>query len=71
MIYLDLTSALNLMIAYLDPGSGSILVQLLISALIGVGIFLRARWGKVKQWFGRSEEQGDDTVELEEDDFDV
>ena len=70
MIYLDLTSALTLMFAYLDPGSGSILVQLLISAVIGVGIYLRARWGKVKGWFSRSSGQAEDT-ELEDDDFDV
>ena len=34
--------------AYLDPGSGSVIIQILIAALLGVGIALRASWGKIK-----------------------
>jgi len=37
---------------YLDPGSGSFLIQLLIAALLGIGIAMRASWGKIKGWFG-------------------
>lgn len=37
---------------YLDPGSGSILIQLLIAALLGLGVAARASWGKIKGWFG-------------------
>ena len=39
-------------LAYLDPGSGSILVQLLLAALLGAGLALRASWGKIKSLFG-------------------
>jgi len=39
-------------LAYLDPGSGSFLLQLLIAALLGAGIALRASWSKVKKFFG-------------------
>ena len=39
-------------LAYLDPGSGSFLIQLLIAALLGAGIALRAYWSKVKKLFG-------------------
>lgn len=39
-------------LAYLDPGSGSFLIQLLIAALLGAGIVLRASWGKIKGYFG-------------------
>jgi hypothetical protein len=50
---------------YLDPGSGSFLIQLLIAALLGVGIALRASWGKIKTLFGKkatTDEDDDDTA---------
>ncbi len=50
---------------YLDPGSGSFLIQLLIAALLGVGIALRASWGKIKTLFGKkatTDEDDDDAV---------
>ena len=37
---------------YLDPGSGSFLVQLLIATILGLGIALRASWSKIRGWFG-------------------
>jgi hypothetical protein len=37
---------------YLDPGSGSFLIQLLIAALLGIGVAVRASWGRIKGWFG-------------------
>ena len=36
---------------YLDPGSGSFLIQLAIAALLGLGIAFRASWTKIKGWF--------------------
>jgi hypothetical protein len=36
---------------YLDPGSGSILVQLILAVILGSGIFLRTQWSKVKSLF--------------------
>ena len=34
---------------YLDPGSGSILIQLAIAALLGLGVAARASWGTIKK----------------------
>jgi hypothetical protein len=34
--------------AYLDPGSGSIVIQALIGALVGAGIALKVYWEKIK-----------------------
>jgi len=51
---------------YLDPGSGSFLIQIAIAALLGLGIAIRASWGKIKGWFGiksKSEEDDDDLAE--------
>ena len=53
-------------LAYLDPGSGSFLIQLLIAALLGAGIALRASWGKIKKYFGIKSE-ADEDAEDEED----
>ena len=40
-------------VAYLDPGTGSFLLQLLLASLLG-GLFLvRAFWGRIKAFFVR------------------
>ncbi len=36
---------------YLDPGSGSFLIQLLIAALLGVSVAVRMYWTKIKNLF--------------------
>lgn len=37
---------------YLDPGSGSLLVQLLAAGLLGgIGILLKMFWGRIKAFF--------------------
>lgn len=38
-------------LGYLDPGSGSYLLQLLIGGLLGALFLLRAYWGRVKGFF--------------------
>ena len=51
---------------YLDPGSGSFLIQLLIAALLGLGVAVRASWGKIKGWFGiksKTEKDDDESTE--------
>jgi hypothetical protein len=37
--------------AYLDPGSGSYLIQIIIASVAGVGYFLKLNWEKVKNVF--------------------
>ena len=49
---------------YLDPGSGSFIIQIAIAALLGLGVALRASWGSIKKYFGKKnneEEQDDDS----------
>jgi hypothetical protein len=48
---------------YLDPGSGSILLQILLAALLGAGVLLRSQWAKIKSLFGRK-----DAAKKDEDD---
>ena len=52
-------------LAYLDPGSGSFLIQILIAALLGIGVAVRASWGKIKKFFGKgqTDEQTDDDAD--------
>ena len=38
---------------YLDPGSGSFLIQLLIAALLGGAFVIRSYWGKILEFFRR------------------
>ncbi len=49
---------------YLDPGSGSFIIQIAIAVLLGLGVALRASWSKIKTFFGakpKSEEGDDDS----------
>jgi len=34
--------------AYLDPGSGSYLIQILIATIAGGGFLLKSQWAKIK-----------------------
>ena len=48
---------------YLDPGSGSVILQLLLAAILGIGVILRTQWSKIKSLFGRK----DASIENEDD----
>ena len=37
--------------AYLDPGSVSIIIQMLVGTLVGVGIALKLYWQKIRMKF--------------------
>ena len=47
-------------LAYLDPGSGSIVVQVLIASLMAVGIVVKIFWKKIKAIFVRPAEKKED-----------
>ena len=36
--------------AYLDPGSGSFILQILAAVLLGAGVAIRMQWRKIKRW---------------------
>lgn len=38
----------NLVFAYLDPGTGSFIIQMLIATLLGLSFLFKAFWRKVK-----------------------
>ena len=46
--------------AYLDPGSGSFILQLLVAGILGGLVALRMSWGKIKARFSRRPPDTDD-----------
>jgi hypothetical protein len=40
-------------LAYLDPGSGSYLIQILIAALLGGGFVIKSFWKQISAFFAR------------------
>ena len=53
---------------YLDPGSGSLILQVVMAALLGVGVATKLFWGKIKLLFDRKE--SDRTQTNDDDDAD-
>jgi hypothetical protein len=53
---------------YLDPGSGSFLIQLLIAAIAGASIAIGANWSKIKRLLGKKKNKAETDEEDEDDD---
>ncbi len=51
---------------YLDPGSGSIILQMILAAILGAGIIIRSQWSKIKRIFGAKSTEEDDSEEGED-----
>ncbi len=64
--FLQTTLLLNF--AYLDPGSGSFILQILLASLVGIGFAFRNFWGKLFKRFRKEtlEEETEDTDENDE-----
>ena len=43
-----------MILLYLDPGSGSFLIQLLIAGIAGAGIAIAVSWSKIKRLFRKN-----------------
>ena len=59
----SLSNILGSQNAYLDPCSGSILIQLLLAAILGLGVIFRSQLAKIKNLFGgksETDEEQDD-----------
>ncbi len=52
--------------AYLDPGSGSVLLQLLVAALLGAGFVVKVYWNKIKKFFRRIFKKEAEAEEIED-----
>ena len=47
-------------LAYLDPGSGSFVFQILISALLGAVVVFKTSWRRIRDFFTRKDRTDDD-----------
>jgi len=43
---------------YLDPGSGSFLIQILLAGLLGIGVAVRIYWKRIVSFFKRDKGEG-------------
>ena len=59
-----------MILLYLDPGSGSFLIQLLIAGLAGAGIAIAISWGRIKRLFKRNKQVDIDKVDIDKDEDD-
>jgi hypothetical protein len=66
---LVLIGVLNKDLAYLDPGSGSFILQILLATLLASLLFMKSFWRKIFAYFKKSspQDQGDDP-EVEDED---
>ena len=51
-------------LAYLDPVSGSFIIQLLIAGLVGAGFLIKVYWKKIKGFFSRFASKKEDASHL-------
>ena len=52
---------------YLDPGSGSFLIQLLIAAIAGLSIAIGANWSKIKRLLGKKKNMAERNDEYDDE----
>ena len=53
--------------AYLDPGTGSYLVQILIAGLIGASYAIKLYWKSIRSFFSRSTDAEQQPEETDDD----
>ncbi len=56
LLFVMVSDPSTLALAYLDPGSGSMLLQLILGGIAGITVVTKMYWQKVKDLFRRKEE---------------
>ena len=54
---------INHALLYIDPGSGSYLVQVIIAAVLGVAFFFKNIWAYIKSFFTRASKKQSDNFQ--------
>jgi hypothetical protein len=57
-----LTNTSTVILAYLDPGSGSFLIQLLLAGGLGAAFLIKTYWRKIKALFSKKSVEESQTV---------
>lgn len=46
-------SMLTLCVGYIDPGTGSLIIQVIIGTVVAAGVFIKTFWKRIKTFFSR------------------
>ena len=50
-------------LAYIDPGTGSFILQGILAAIVGIGLVVKIYWRKILTLFGRNSAAEDDDID--------
>ena len=53
---------------YLDPGSGSFLIQIAIAAFLGLSVAIGASWSRIKRLFGVKPKATEEDTDTDDED---
>ncbi|HET9056873.1 MAG TPA: hypothetical protein VFN30_08510 [Chitinophagaceae bacterium] len=56
--------SINFILLYVDPGSTSYLLQVIIAAIVGVAVYFKTIWWKIKSIFTRRNKKDTSFEEL-------
>jgi hypothetical protein len=57
---------LSHVLAYLDPGTGSIIIQAIIGALVGIAIAAKLFWHRILKFLGIRKNKTPDNISLDQ-----
>ena len=50
---------------YVDPGSGSYLIQIIIATVLGIGFYIKAFWHQLKAFFTRKKPGPEEDTDIQ------
>jgi len=51
-------------LAYIDPGTGSFVLQGILAAVVGAGVAIKIYWRRITAFFGKSKPAEDDDLDV-------
>ena len=55
---------MKIIFLYIDPGSGSYLIQVIIAAVLGVAIYFKNFWFKIKSFFTKKKQENEEEKDV-------
>ncbi len=43
--------------AYIDPGTGSFIIQVVVAAIFGAAFYIKLSWGRIKKFLSRKKQR--------------
>jgi hypothetical protein len=59
---------IEIRVAYLDPGTGSLIIQAVVAVLAGAAVVITSYWQKIKKFFGRNSRNSEPSDTASSDD---